>query len=88
MHCLEIIIRLNSESLGVVYHQPATSFRAPSCSFKALASSRKNGRVPPFHAFRDEAVLPASVLGPVECSHGLRFLHCSASNARCSGVLG
>jgi len=45
-------------------------FRVRACSRSSRANERSNGRVPPFHPFREARALPSAVVGPVECFHG------------------
>ena len=53
-------------------------FSVARCSHNSRPSSRNIGRTPPLNALRAARALPASVLGPVDCSHG-RQLRISAA---------
>lgn len=60
------------------------------CHMLAARSIRANARIsglsPPFHALREETVLPALLRGPVDLPHGRHRLIASACLARRSGV--
>ena len=59
---------------------------AASSAFSSLDSARSCARWPPFQALRDTRALPSGVLGPVDCSHGLQRLICSACRCLRSNV--
>ena len=59
---------------------------AASSAFSSLDSARSCARWPPFQALRDTRALPSGVLGPVDCSHGLQRLICSACRRLRSNV--
>lgn len=59
-----------------------------SSAFSALDSASSCARCPPCQALRDTLALPSGVLGPVDCSHGLQRLICSACRCLRSGVQG
>lgn len=59
-----------------------------SSAFSALDSASSCARCPPCQALRDTRDLPSGVLGPVDCSHGLQRLICSACLCLRSGVQG
>lgn len=67
-----------------------TLFSASRCSLKsafvALRISRISSHKPPLSPLRDDVALPASVLGPVDLSHGFQRLIASACFALRSGV--
>ena len=52
------------------------------CSRNARASSRSSGRTPPLKPRMAARALPASVLGPVDCSHGRQWRISAACRAR------
>ena len=59
-----------------------------SSAFSALDSASSCARCPPCQALRDTRALPSGVLGPVDCSHGLQRLICSACRCLRSNVQG
>ena len=59
-----------------------------SSALSSLDSARSCARCPPFQALRDTRALPSGVLGPVDCSHGLQRLICSACRCLRSNVQG
>lgn len=59
-----------------------------SSAFSDLDSARSCARCPPCQALRDTRTLPSGVLGPVDCSHGLQRLICSACRCLRSNVQG
>jgi hypothetical protein len=57
---------------GTFTDRPRDSARPRRCFCSSLATSRSICRAPPFQALRDTRALPASVLGPVDRSHGFQ----------------